>query len=155
MNIVKKIFLIAIGIVTVFILGLFAYMYVGFIQMEKGSDAALKTFDPKTQAGKISIARRFEIQRITNQENIAWEYYKKADYEMAIKEYKKTIEMSKYDQWVPRYRLSEVYEKAGYHDLALQEIDWLLSRKGVDQKVVDELLARREKIQNEGNKWGA
>ena len=146
MNSIKKIFLVLIAIVAVFNLGVLIYVHTGFIQIEKGSKAALRTFDPRTQAGKVSIARRVEIQKRIKQENIAWDYYQKGDYGMAIKEYKKTIEMSKHDQWVPRYRLSDVYEKAGYYDLALQEIDWLLSRKKVDQRVVDELLARKAKI---------
>ena len=152
MNIMKKIFLILTGIMIIAALGLFIYIYIGFVQMEKGSDTALRTFDPKTQAGKVSIARRVEIQKRTKQENVAWEYYQKGDYEMAIKEYKKAIEMSRYDQWESRYRLSEAYEKAGHYDLALREIDWLLSRKKVDQRVIDELLARKAKISSSPDK---
>ena len=145
MNIMKKTFLILPGVIIIAVLVLFVYVYTGFVQMEKGADAAFRTFDSSAQEGKASIVRRIEIQKRTKQDNIAWSYYQKGDYEMAIKEYKKAIEMSKYDQWAPRYRLSAAYEKAGYYRLAIQEIDWLLSHK-LDKRVVDELTARKKNL---------
>ena len=143
----KRILIIEILSVTLCFAGLGLYLYIAYNQTKTASSNALKTFDKSTVAGKISIARRMEIEKRIEQENIAKKFYETGDYESAIREYKKAAEMSKYHQWVPRYRLSEVYEKAGHNDLAIQEIDWLLSQKP-SRQVIDELNARKERLQS-------
>lgn len=145
MKINKQIILVLSLVVAVLLIGAGIYLYTAFVQMKKGSEAALRTFDPTTEAGKVSIARRKEIQERVNQENIAWEYYQSGEYEKAIEEYKKVLAMSAHHQWVPRYRLSEAYEKTGNYELALQEIEWLISQNP-RQQVMDELMKRKEKI---------
>lgn len=77
--------------------------------------------------------------------NIAKEYIGKNEYDNAINEYREVLKMN-YNQWMTHEYLLEVYEKAGYYDLALKEIEWLLSRKKVDKRVVSELSTRRLKI---------
>lgn len=88
--------------------------------------------------------------------NKAREYESNDKYDLAIEEYKKSLE-SKSEKWMAHRHLLDVYEKAEYYDLALQEIDWLLSRKKVDKRIVDELLARKAKIlsSSRGAKPGA
>jgi len=144
MKINRQIILVLLIVVAVFLIGAGIYSYIAFMQMKKGSEAALRTFDPTTEAGKVSIARRKEMQERINQENIAWQYYQIGEYERAIEEYKKALEMSEHHQWVSRYRLSEAYEKTGNHKVALQEIEWLISQNP-RQQVMDELKKRKEK----------
>ena len=72
-------------------------------------------------------------------------YIEKKEYDYAIREYTEALKMN-YNEWMTHRDLVDVYEKAGYYDLALQEIDWLLSRKKVDKRIVDELLVRKAKI---------
>jgi len=77
--------------------------------------------------------------------NMAKGYIEKSEYDHAINEYNEALKMN-YNQWMTHENLLEVYEKAGYHDLAIQEIEWLLSRKP-SQQAVDEFISRKKKLE--------
>jgi tetratricopeptide (TPR) repeat protein len=79
-------------------------------------------------------------------ENKAMEFENKGEYELAIGEYRKTLK-SEYNKWITHRHLLDLYEKAGHNDLAIQEIDWLLSQKP-SRQVIDELNARKKRLQS-------
>lgn len=103
-------------------------------------------------------------------DDLGWGYAKVGNYEKAIEEYKKSIEIIQKDpgyqdrfngtkeelatvneevrvakQAFPRNRLLELCEKTGRHQEALEQIDWLLVHKPLDH-VRAELLTKKQEI---------
>ncbi len=137
--------IVVISFVLVLLVCLFTYFYVGFSQSAKGTQQAIKRFTPGTIEFETYKRWNEESKVYYEHANKAREYEAKGQYDFAIGEYKKSAEC-KAEIWMAHRHLLEVYEKAGYYDLALQEIDWLLSRKKVDKRVIDELLARKTRL---------
>lgn len=82
------------------------------------------------------------------------EYFDAGNYDKAIEEYKKAIEIAQSNSWewsrvqdqkFPRGRLVEVYMKAGQRQEALYQIDWLLAHQPSDQ-YEGELLANKYEL---------
>ena len=97
------------------------------------------------------------------------QYSDRGDYEKAIEEYNKAIEIiqnSKGNEWpnlkkedvdringetkndtqiFPRYQLVQVYEKAKQYQEAIEQIDWLLAHKPLPH-VKEELLLSKERL---------
>jgi len=71
-------------------------------------------------------------------------YAGQGEYDLAISEYKKAAELG--DKWVPKMRLSQLYEKTGQYKLALQELNWLIS-KNPREDVLNELTERKQRIE--------
>lgn len=75
-------------------------------------------------------------KRVRHQ-NLGWDYAKAGDYDKAITEYQKAIELARQDpagdwaqinnQKFPRGTLVEIYGKAGRFQEAIEQIDWLLA----------------------------
>lgn len=58
----------------------------------------------------------------------AIQYEKSGDFENAIREREKAIEVTKYlgDIWMARAGLAKLYEKVGKYDLAIKQYDWII-----------------------------
>lgn len=67
---------------------------------------------------------------------------------MAIEEYKKAEEIAEKSgvKGLHKWNLAEAYEKSGQYDLALKEIDWLIS-EGPRAEVIKELKTWKSRVQ--------
>lgn len=84
-------------------------------------------------------------------------FLKSGEYEKAIEEYKTSIriiedsqdsiDIKTFNQKMSRYYLFQAYEKAGHHEEALEQIDWLLTHKPLPH-VKEELLQRKERLES-------
>lgn len=139
---------IIITLLILFVLGAAGYLYLREIgkELERGAKLARDAFDPTTAVGKANIA----LSKIVDTEFEYWhkgdEYLKKGQYEMAIVEYRKSLEYTeKYggNVWLSHHALAYAYEKAGYYQEALHELNWLIAQKP-RQEVLDVLIARHD-----------
>lgn len=150
MNKQKKIRDILNTIGTIVLLsGILWFFYLKDIsyQLREGARVARESFDPKTEIGKANLIRKAQLAEINAYERLGNKYAYEGNYQNAIEEYKKALELTrKYNDGIGygviRSYLSQVYEYAGQYDLALQELNWLISRKP-SKEGLDELIARR------------
>ncbi len=86
----------------------------------------------------------------------SYSYEKKGDYQNAVIEGEKALELAKTkgDHWMVRAGLAELYEKVGKYDLAIKQYDWIIPYQ--EEALADALkttykleIARREKLVNE------
>lgn len=134
-----------IGLSVILIVSAFS-IYRAVKEIERGAEMSKHAGDflnPNTEAGKKAIKIHEEYEHIDKGKK----YQTEGKYDLAIEEYKKAEELAEggYKGISKRY-LAEVYEKTGQYDLALKEIEWLISR-GPREEVIKELNAWKSRIQ--------
>lgn len=98
--------------------------------------------------GSSAANQLYKVSKRVHEEELqldkARDYEKEGKYDSAISEYKKAAELG--DKWVPKMRLSQLYEKTGQYQFALQELTWLIS-KNPREDVLSDLTERKQRIE--------
>ena len=136
-----KFFIIAIILIPL-LYGLFIFtiLYIGRYQEIKAYEKGARNVE--WQAMKQKIDARIDAQ--WNHIHAGRDYEEAGQYELAIKEYKKTIELG--EDWMGHAGLARLYEKTAQYELAIKEIDWLISQKP-REGVMDLYRATKKKIE--------
>lgn len=126
-----------------YIIFAFTLLYIARYQDIKIQERAMRNPNPEWQIMKQKIDAKIDAQ--WDHIHAGRDYEKAGQYELAIEEYKKTIELG--EAWMGHASLARLYEKMEQYKLAIQEINWLISYKPPDPKVVDEYIARKRKLE--------
>jgi len=143
----KKKTKIIVGIISVVICITFIFMgwfFYEFAKAFKAHNAAVKFpahGTPAVEAYHKSVER---IHTKNKHLDEGMRYAEQGKYDLAISEYKKAAELG--DKWVPKMRLAQLYEKTGQYKLALQELNWLIS-KNPREDVLNDLTERKQRIE--------
>ena len=141
----KKAKKIIIASVILIFVGLLCWGFYEFAKMFEEHNRATQLPAPGTPARERLDKTWARISEEGEQIDKAMKLEKEGKYDLAILEYKKALEMGMSESEA-RYGLSICYEKTGQYDLAIEQIDWFISKKP-GEDAMKNLIQRKAHIQ--------
>jgi len=143
----KKKTKIIVGIISVVICITFIFMgwfFYEFAKAFKAHNVAVKFPAHGTPAAEAYYESAERIHTKNKYLDEGMRYAEQGEYNLAISEYKRAAELG--GKWVPKMRLAQLYENTGQYKLALQELNWLIS-KNPREDVLNDLTERKQRIE--------
>lgn len=144
LKIIQKIVLV----VFVVLGGCFMYfvgvLWCGFYQEHKSFAIGMQNVEG-ARVNAERTAKQYEIAEVERQ---GTRYEEEGKYDLAIGQYKKalTMKVNNLEEWVLRCALADVYTKSNQDELALEEVNWIISQNPREQ-VKKEYLIRKQLLE--------
>lgn len=126
-------------------IGLCLYVFIGFTYMFYQESKSFAIGMKNVEGARIIAERNAKIDEYNSVYSQAVKYEKEGKYDLAIEEYKKAFNKGE-SEWMVRCGLADSYAKAGQHELALQEVDWIIVQNPREE-VKNEYLIRKQLLE--------
>lgn len=144
-----------ISITLIILGGCFMYfvavLWYGFYQEHKSILIGMQN----VEGAKVNAERTAKIHEIATIVKDGTKFDEEGKYDLAIEQYKKALNESRdnLDIWIARCALADSYTKSEQYELALEEINWIISQNP-RKEVMDEYLIRKQLLEKliEGKK---
>lgn len=144
MKIIGKI----LQILGLLFIGLCLYVFIGFTYMFYQESKSFAIGMKNVEGARINAERTAKIYESGSIVNFGTKLEEEGKYDLAIEQYKKALAMkvNNLEEWVIRCALADVYTKSDKHELALEEVDWIIAQNP-RENVKNDYLIRKQLLE--------
>lgn len=116
-------------------------LWYGFYQEHRSFAIGMKN----VEGARVNAERTAKIYAQGEIERQGSKYEKEGKYDLAIEQYKKALAMkvNNLDEWVIRCALADLYAKSDQHELALEEVNWIIAQNPREEVKNDYIIRRQ------------